>query len=490
MTNEYTAVDTELLGQMMRVAKQNPNTSQIQVESLQQAVEMRKAQLIGKLADFNNRQFGSDSEAIHLNERSKIAVYQELILLEPDNYTYYKEAGKCAQFVHDYPASIAFFTSALQLAGDEFDTLWELYKERSRSYLRTGNYARALEDGKMFLRCKYFSLTYDDAITRQKSYNVYMICESLRQLGNKVLGDQIDTTYELAQYSEGGVTDELIEDYCHLLAIPLDPQMSKAPSRPPLSRFEELKQQIPTDPKVMKKWCLGKQFYEEYQMKMKPDFSLLFQIMQEFVDLEPTDYRYPATLGGLYFKQKKYKAALPYLTKALALIAQDSSDGLRRQTAPRSDIFALHRMLGRIYWSERPYQTAIKHYELAIRAYPECDNTTALMGLMIQCVIDQGDGMRASRMGEYFRKIFPGEDRKTIVWFEDLWQDTVGGVFVAFSRVGAEIESSTYAMRQIMTLFDSLTPASEKTEKEQQQAQKAAETIKHLEEMLRLARIW
>jgi tetratricopeptide (TPR) repeat protein len=463
MTTQYPQVDTELLAQMMRVAKQNPGTPAEHLEALQKAVEERKKQLLDTLAN----QPGNEAE---------LAIYNQLITLEPENYTYYERAGFYARLIPDYPASAANYTSALQLVGDDIDKLAKLYEERSRTYCRYKDYVNALADSKLYVRFKYLS-------EKGKNYNFYMICESLRHLGHKALGDAIDTTYELAELSQEGVTDELIEDYCHLLEIPLDPRMAKTRSRPPLSRFNELKQQLPTAPQEVKKWQLRKQFYAEHEPKANPDYSLLHQIMQEFIRFEPTNYRYHATVGGLYFEQKDYQAAIPHLTKALALVDQYPGDSWWRNHLRKRDIFRLHRMLGWIYAKLRPYQTALKHYELAIRACPDHEDTTRLMGMFVQCSVRPGEGTRLRALEGYFRKAFPHEEVEDLVWMEELWADH-SGLFVEFSQAGLEFRHAEHIHRQPEETPDSLTPTGEKTEEEQKREQKAAEALKHLEGLL------
>lgn len=477
MTTDYMQVDTEVLGQMMRVAKQNPALPQEQLEALRRAVEERKKELRDRLTQPKDE---SDNE---------LNILKKLIILEPDNYAYYERAGKCAQFMDDYPTSVAYYTSALQLVGDDVEKLGELYKERSRSYLRHKDYANAFADGKLYLRFKYLSPKYDDSWRQQKSYNLYLICESLRQLGNQVLGDLIENTYELAELSEEGVTDDLIEDYCRLLDIPLESQMTTSSPRTPFLRFNELKQQLPSEPREVKKWQLRKQFYEEYQNRAQPDYFLLVRIMQELISLEPTNYRYYATLGGLHFKQRKYETATPHLTQALQLVDQYPGDPWWQQTTRKEHLFRLHRMLGRAYFQVRNNQAAARHYEMGIRAYPECDETTEMMALLIYNQLRWHFGPHVSAMGEYFRQTFPGQDNLALAKDEDRWEEWVRDVFVEFSKVGTELGRLEQVHRQTMETLDRLTTAQEKTDKAQQQAQKAAETVKHLEELLRLSRI-
>lgn len=488
MTTDYRQVDTEVLAQMLRVAKQNPGLPQEQLAALHRAVEERKQQFSDQLADLR-QQFCKDGEALRLKEGAQLKIYQQLITLAPDHYEYYERAGKCAHFTHDYLAAVAFFTAALQLVGDDTEKLWDLYEERSRSFLYARDYAAALADGKLFLRFKYLSSNYDDAITRQKSYNLYMICESLRQLGNQVLGDLIENTYDLAELSEEGVTDDLIEDYCRLLDIPLEPHLIKAIPRTPFARFNELKQQLPSEPREVKKWQLRKQFYEEYQNQAQPDYFLLVRIMQELISLEPTNYRYYATLGGLHFKQRKYEIATPHLTQALQLVDQYPGDPWWQQTTRKEHLFRLHRMLGRAYFQVRNNQAAARHYEMGIRAYPECDETTEMMALLIYNQLRWHFGPHVSAMGEYFRQTFPGQDNLALAKGEDRWEEWVRVVFVEFSKVGTELGRLEQVRRQTMETLDNLSSVQEKTEKAQQQAQKAAETVKHLEELLRLSRI-
>lgn len=494
MTTNYMQVDTEVLGQMMRVAKQNSGLPQEQLEALSRAVEERKQQLSDQLADLIQQSCGG-REAIRLNEGSQLKLYQQLITLEPDHYAYYEQAGKCAQFLDDYPTSVAYYTSALQLVGDDVEKLGELYQERSRSYLRHKDYANALADGKLFLRFSYLSQQDDGAITRQKAYNLYMICESLRQLGQKALGDEIETTYELAELSDEGVTDELIQDYCRLLDIPFEARISQTSSRPPFSRLNELKQQVPTEPSELKKWNLRQQMYEEIEIKPTPDFALLMRVSQELVTLDPENYRYHATAGEMSFRASKYAEAIPHFTNAIKLTDHYGGDAYWQRRTRREHLFTLHRMAAYAYVQERYDQNAIAHYEQAIRAYPQHPETTNLLAMIIHRTYRWSSSykyllQRANSMEQYFDQVFPQENVPWYVAREKAWEESfrvMSTQFIYLNRLGIvrRLRQPTDPQTEVVA-SPVLSPA--KSEQERQQEQKAAETIKHLEVLLRLLR--
>src|SRR5689334_16903725 len=113
MAVDYSNVDTEVLGQMMRVAKQSQGVPVGQLVALQKAVAERKQQLNDKLSALSQQVYSDEVKQLNLN------VCKELITLEPDQYKYYQQAGWWCHTLADEKGAIAYYTAALQLADND-----------------------------------------------------------------------------------------------------------------------------------------------------------------------------------------------------------------------------------------------------------------------------------------------------------------------------------------------------------------------------------
>jgi len=215
MMIDHTKVDIEVLAQLLRMAEQGSGVSEAQSQAILAAVHTRKQALDEKLLKLSCSYKPSAEEY-----KQTLALYKDLILLSPLNYNYYVEAGLTCHWLKDYSASIAYYTTALQLIHqdpeDYFDDssfrklnrqyyLYELYTWRSVSYLELQEYERALEDAKCALRYLAISATADKS---HYSTAVRQIYRSLRGLGEiikaETLGTQVETVEEYPILNDEG----------------------------------------------------------------------------------------------------------------------------------------------------------------------------------------------------------------------------------------------------------------------------------------------
>ena len=475
MSNEYRNIDTEILGRMLQAARHDKDTPQEQLELMEKAFAQRREELEEQLSLEETSEDG----------RPVLELYQELIALEPDSYLpYFKTGWYFFYGLRDYHAAIAHYTAALNLIDDEPDRLCEIYQERARSFLRLQEYSSALDDGKMALRLKYRSETFDNPLTETKFYGtiLYIVRESLRHLGNEPLADKVKSIYELAEHTEEGVTDALVAEFFSLLGIPAAEDESKTQAEAiHIARIEKL---IPTDPLELQKRALRKQFFDEYQNRAEPDFLLLFKIMQQLITLEPANYRYCATAGDICVRLGDFAAANSFYITALQLIDQYPGDPWWQRNTRRNHLHLLYRLIAFGFQLYDNFEQAMKHYELAVRAKPDHEQTPTLVALMVACYDRLPTITNGKEVAELFKSLFDGSVASYANYYIGYRPPYIR--FVEFSEIGTEEGQGERIRRQTAVFFEHLTAEQEKSEKAEQLSQKEAEQIDRLDKLLRL----
>jgi hypothetical protein len=145
---------------------------------------------------------------------------------------------------------------------------------------------------------------------------------------------------------------------------------------------------------------------------------------------------------------------------------------------------------------ERIDQNAIAHYEQAIRMYPQHPETTHLLAMIIHRTYRWSSSYkyyweRAISMEQYFDQVFPDQNVPWYVRREKEWVELLGRLstqFIYLNRLGIVRRQRQPASPQTETVVDNPAPSPEKSEQERQQEQQAAETIQHLDVLLRLLR--
>lgn len=207
MIMDYTQVASEVLGKMVRVAEQGNSGTASHLQALRAAVTARKQALADALKQHDN------------DNASKLAVYHELIALEPANYNFHCQAGFTCfllgiqqESVAYYQEAVAHLTTALQLvdtdpedmcSGEDYAyrliiyqfRIWEIYHWRSSAYRDLQQYQLALADALQALRFLYHA-----PADEKRGWPRKVIYRCLEALGQHDLAAQLFTWAEMDDF--------------------------------------------------------------------------------------------------------------------------------------------------------------------------------------------------------------------------------------------------------------------------------------------------